>query len=89
MTSTLSNKNIGTEDTTISGVLERLSKRFRFETKTHRYGTQLDADELQLNILEDRGEYTVVYQPDTNDEPLHLNARGFELEAVLRELLAG
>ena len=76
--------------------LDRLARRFRFVTQPHEGGLTLEADELRLHIVEAAavppgGEgYTVVFEPpEAGAETISMNVPGTELEAVLRELLAG
>lgn len=69
--------------------LLRLSRRFRFEVHSFDHGATLIADDLTLHVLEDRDDFTVIFEPfDSPNDPLHINARANEIEAVLRELLA-
>jgi hypothetical protein len=69
--------------TALQPVLDRLSRRFRFDVMPNENGTTLEADDLTLHILSDGRDYMVIFEP-----PIHVAARESEIEAVLRELLA-
>jgi hypothetical protein len=76
--------------TLLEGVLARLARRFRFATRASEFGTTLQAEDLLLHIVSDRDEYTVIFEPaDPKATLIHVAARRSDLEAVLRELLAG
>ena len=76
--------------TFLDDLIARLSRRFVFTWHPNRYGMTLVAADLRLHVLEDGTEYTVVFEPpDPTMTPIHIAARSGDLEAVLRELLAG
>jgi hypothetical protein len=75
--------------TALQPVLDRLSRRFRFDVMPNENGTTLEADDLTLHILSDGRDYMVIFEPfDSCETPIHVAARESEIEAVLRELLA-
>lgn len=75
--------------TLVNAVLDRLGRRFRFQTEPGPLGTIIEAQDLRLHVLGEGDEYTVIFEPSgAGDTPIHVAARATELEAILRELLA-
>lgn len=78
-----------TSSNRVDAVLDRLGRRFRFSARPGPLGITIEADELRLYVLGEGDEFTVIFEPgDAAETPIHVAARGTELEAILRELLA-